>query len=253
MSICKIALNDIAKIDFIITKGMTGQEVYNNYKPDFMINAALYDMASKTNITNTKDEGKIEGYLFSNEGIGIKEENSLMWCSKSEEVRDFIAGAPTLVKGGVKSIDWGNKYSAYVDGSHKRSCIGFNDTHLFLVASDYNNTISGLAEYCIKQGMQYAINLDGGGSCHLQQGTKKLKSSSRANCSWILVYIKKQDCKEEEEAMDKVKVKCNGKEQDGFLKDGVTYVPVRFIGENLGANISWDGTNKTVTVTKKGE
>lgn len=250
MSICKIALKDIEKVDFIVTKGMTGSQVYNKYKPDFMINAALYDMATKSNITNAKDEGKNEGYLFSNEGIGITDNNFLDWCTKSETVRDFIAGAPTLVRHGSKYIDWGNKYSSYVDGNHKRSCIGFNGTHLFLVASDYNNTISGLADYCIKQGMRYAINLDGGGSCHLQQGTKKLKSSGRANCSWILVYLKKQTVKEEE-TLDKVKVKCNGKEQEGFIKDGVTYGPVRFMGENLGAVVDWNSKDKTVTITPK--
>lgn len=250
MSICRIALSEVEKIDLVITKGMTANQVYSKYKPDYMINAALYDMATKENITNAKDEGKASGYLFSNEGIGITGNKILDWCEKSESVRDFIAGAPTLVKHGAKYINWGNKYSNYVDGNHKRSCIGFNGTHLFLVASDNNNTINSLAEYCIRQQMKYAINLDGGGSCHLQEGSKKLKSSGRANCSWILVFLKKEI--KEEEKVKSVKVKCNGKEQEGFIKDGVTYVPVRFVGENLDANVAWDGTTKTVTVTQRG-
>lgn len=251
MAICKIALKDIEKVDFIVTKGMTGSQVYNKYKPAYMINGALYDMASKQNIVNARDEKGKSGYLFSQYGIGVTGDNIISFANVNDGVRDFIGGAPVLVKNGLKSIDWGNKYSSYVDGNHKRSCVGFNGTHLFMVCSDYNNTISGLADYCINQGMKYAINLDGGGSCHLQQGTKKLKSSGRANASWILVYLKKGNTKEEE-TLDKVKVKCNGKEQEGFLKDGTTYVPARFVSENLGANVAWDQATRTVTIEKRG-
>lgn len=255
MSILKIDLQDVEKIDLINTKGMTANQVYNKYKPDFMINAALYDMDTHQNIVNMEDENVKDGYLFSSQGIGINGLKHLLWTNyetakKDSDIRDFIAGAPTLIKGGEVNIDWGNKHSSQVDGSKYRSCIGFNATHFFMVGSDSPNTLKGLAEYCIKQGMKYAINLDGGGSCHLQQGTKKLKSSSRANASWILVYLKKGDAKEEEK-VETVKVKCNGKEQKGFIKDGLTYVPSRFVGENLGANVDWDDETKTVTITPK--
>lgn len=258
MSICKIELEKIEKIDLINTKGMTANQVYNKYKPDFMINGALYDMATKTNIVNIEDENVKAGYLFSSQGIGINGFKHLLWtdyetAKKDSDIRDFIAGAPTLIKGGAVNVDWGNKHSNQVDGSKYRSCIGFNATHFFMVGSDNPNTLKGLAEYCIKQGMKYAINLDGGGSCHLQQGTKKLKSSSRANASWILVYLKKGNAKEEEEMLEKVKVKVGIKEQEGFIKDGVTYVPVRFVGENLDANVAWDSLSKTVTVTPRKE
>lgn len=256
MSILKIALQDIEKIDLINTKGMTANQVYSKYKPDFIINGALYDMATRKNIVNVEDENVKDGYLFSSQGIGINGLKHLLWTNyetakKDSDIRDFIGGSPCLVKGGAVHIDWGNKHSSQVDGSKYRSCIGFNATHFFMVGSDSPNTLKGLAEYCIKQGMKYAVNLDGGGSCHLQQGTKKLKSSCRANASWILVYLKKTKNKEEEEVLDKVKVKVGTKEQEGFIKDGVTYVPVRFVGENLGANVAWDGENKTVTVMPK--
>ena len=250
MSTYSIALKDIERIDFIVTEGMTANQVYSKYKPNYIINGALYDMSTKTNITNAKDEGVTSGYLFSSEGISFNEDNSIEWSTKSESTRDFIAGSPCLVKNGVKYVDWGNKYSSYIDGSHKRSCIGFNDKHLFLFASDNENTIDETVNNCLKLGMKYAINLDGGGSCHLQKDTTVVKSSSRANVSWILVYLKKQTTGDVD-GMDKVTVKCNGKEQEGFLQDGITYAPVRFLSENLGATVSWDSSTKTVTVTPK--
>ena len=49
---------------------------------------------------------------------------------------------------------------------------------------------------------------------------------------------------------DKVHVVVNGKQiADGKLENGVTYVPLRAIGEALGAKVSWDNKTKTATVT----
>ena len=63
--VIKIPKDKISKIDIInIQGGLTATQVYNKYKPDYMINLAVYDMASGTNITYLKDEGVNSGYLF---------------------------------------------------------------------------------------------------------------------------------------------------------------------------------------------
>lgn len=50
---------------------------------------------------------------------------------------------------------------------------------------------------------------------------------------------------------DKVNVIVNGKKvEDGELIDGVTMVPLRAIGEALGAKVDWDNKTRTATVTK---
>lgn len=49
-----------------------------------------------------------------------------------------------------------------------------------------------------------------------------------------------------------VTVKLPNKEAKGFLKDGLTYVPVRDVATSLNADVKWDGATKTVTITKKG-
>lgn len=189
----KIKLLDIEKIDVINTKGMTAAQIYEKYKPDYILNGALYDVDTGTNIVKLKDNGVSSGYLFADQGIGIMDNNKPVWCEINSNVKDYIAGAPTLVINGISAIDWGNKYSEYVDGNHKRSVLGFNGTHLYLLASDYDNTIQGLASYCAQHGMTHAINLDGGGSCHLQKGKTIIKKSTRSNASWIIVYLKKSN------------------------------------------------------------
>ena len=127
--VVKIPRSKIKKIDIInVQGGIKASQVYNKYKPDFLINLALYDMATGINITHLKDEGVASGYLFSDEGIGIKNDNEIVWTTKNDKnVRDFVAGSPVLVKNSAKYIEWGNKKSEYILGTHNRSAIGFND------------------------------------------------------------------------------------------------------------------------------
>ena len=198
--VIKIPREKIKKIDIVnIQGGLTASEVYNKYKPDYMINLALYDMASGTNITHLKDEGVESGYLFSEYGIGIIGDKEIVSCHKSnKKVRDFVAGSPVLVKNSQKCIDWGNKKSQYVCGSHIRSAIGFNSNEIILFTSDKKMNLDELSQALISEDCKFAINCDGGGSCHLQKGEKVYNKSIRSNASWFLIYT------EEEKKMPKV-------------------------------------------------
>ena len=178
------------KLDFV-NKPMTAKTVYNTYKPTAFINACLYDMATSTNITNVKDETVPDGYLFTSEGIGIVNGKPKWTTLNDTTVQDFVAGSPILVKDSKVSIEWGNKVSTAIQGKAYRSSIGFNDEYVFLFVSDVTMTLTGLANYMLGQGCKYAINLDGGGSCHLQVGQKTYTKSTRKNASWIIVYEQK--------------------------------------------------------------
>lgn len=193
--VIRIPRKHIKKLDIVnIQGGMTATQIYNKYKPDYMMNLALYDMETGTNITHLKDEGVDSGYLFSDEGIGIKNDAELTFCTKSDKtVRDFVAGSPVLVKNGAKNIDWGNKYSEYVDGTHYRSVFGFNDSEVILYSSEKKMALNELSQALISEKCKFAVNLDGGGSCHLQKGEKIYKKSTRANVSWLLVYLKEEE------------------------------------------------------------
>ena len=188
--VIKIPREKIRKIDIVNIKGgLTATQVYNKYKPDYMINLALYDMASRTNITHLKDEDIDSGYLFSNEGIGIKGDTDIIWTTKDDNsVRDYVSGSPVLLKNKQKYIDWGNKKSEYVCGIHKRSTIGFNDKEVILFNSDKEMNLEALQDELLALGCDYAINCDGGGSCHLQAGTNVFQKSTRSNASWLLIY-----------------------------------------------------------------
>lgn len=198
MSVIKIKLSDVRKLDMINTKGMTGNKVSNQYNPDCLINLALYDMATKLNIVHMEDENTQSGYLFAENGIGIEGENKIIWITKeiaynNKKIRDFVAGAPTLVIDEKINISWGNKKSNQIQGLHNRSAIGFNDEYLILYTSDDSISLYTLASRMITYGCKYAINCDGGGSSYLQNQGKVLKYSYRNNASWFLVYLKKRE------------------------------------------------------------
>lgn len=50
-----------------------------------------------------------------------------------------------------------------------------------------------------------------------------------------------------------VRIQINGKylAVDAFIKDDMTYAPVRAIAESLGAEVDWDETRRTVIITTK--
>ena len=237
--VIKIPREKIKKVDIVnIQGGLTATQVYNKYKPDYMINLALYDMASGTNITYLKDEGVASGYLFSNEGIGIKGDAEILWTTKDDKsVRDYVSGSPVLLKNGKKHLDWGNKKSDYVCGKHKRSTIGFNGKEIILFNSDKEMDLTALQDEMLKLGCDFAINCDGGGSCHLQEGEKIYSKSVRSNASWLLIYGT------EEKSMPKICLDAgHGKETAGKRSPDETLLEYEF---------NRDVTNRLKTILER--
>lgn len=252
MALVQRKIKDLAKIDFV-NLPMTAKEVCEKYKPSIFINACLYDMATSTNITKVEDENKSHGYLFSDWGISIHADNTLEWVTynkalQDNNIKDFIAGSPTLVEYGIAKLEWGNKVSTQIQGKAYRSAIGFNADTLFLFTSDTKMTLEELAKYMQKIGCRWAINLDGGGSCHLQEGNKVYAKSSRKNASWFMVYDK--------EGEKKVKVcldyghgkdTCGKRSCDGTLLE---YEFNRDVGKRLKAILEHHNIEVVETVTQ---
>ncbi|MBR6613154.1 MAG: N-acetylmuramoyl-L-alanine amidase [Clostridia bacterium] len=257
MTSLKIKRSEIEKIDIAnIQGGFTASQVMDRYKPDIIINLALYDMASLTNITKMLDENKESGYLFSDEGIYIDVNNNIGWCTFNEaradsNKDDYISGSPILVKNGAISIEWGNKVSSYLLGSHKRSILGFNDDEVVLISTD-EVTLEKAAKIALDSGCKYAINLDGGGSCHLQEGNRIYTGSARRNVSWLMIYKKNTN----EEVLEMAKKVCidaghgkstSGKRSpDGKLKE---YEFNRDVAKRIKTILEAHGVDVTLTCT----
>lgn len=256
MTLKRIKLKDIDRIE-IITETTTDNQIYAKYKPNYILNLSLYDTSSGKNITYMKDNGVTSGYLFSSIGLGITNDNKPIWINreeayKNDNIKDYCSFSPVLVQNGKKNIDWGNKVSSYVNGNHYRSFCGFNDEYFFLGASDSKNTIDGLVNYCIQQGMKYAGNNDGNGSISLWENGKALKDSGRRNASWLLIWLKKDKPvanKGDDEVVTKTKIILNGVEKtvDAIIKDGHNYVMLRDLEDNI-IDINYDTYKKMAAV-----
>ncbi len=258
MALSGIPISKIKKIDYIIcdTK-KNGKEIFEQYKPDYLINATLFDVSSGKVITYSKDGGNNQGYLFSKNGIGIKN-NLPIWTNydivkNDNEVTDFMGGSPTLVVNGKKVIDAGGTESWILNSASYRSYIGFNNTHLYLGCTEQTQTIDSLASTCLNIGCTYAINLDGGGSCTLIQKDKNgelkyLTNRENRKCaSWILVYLKEQTTTEEQ--VTTTEILYNNKDfLNGVIINGTSYLKVREL-EKIGFNVG--SANGTVYINKK--
>lgn len=195
MSLVKIKRKDINKLDITIpTKRKTGKDIFKELKCDYLVNLALYDMASGENIVYMEDENKPSGFLFTDEGIGTNGKD-IVWTSKEQAykdnvIKDYVSGAPILIKNGNIKIEWGNKISTQIQGKHKRTAIGFNNEYLIIYCSDDSITLNTLANRMLEYGCNFAINCDGGGSQYLQTPTNVLKYSYRKNASWLAIWMK---------------------------------------------------------------
>lgn len=195
MSLLKFKLDSV-NVNIIEEKsGIYSSNVQKKYKPKAFINGALYDMGSKTNITKLLTDNKASGYLFSEQGMGIKDGKpiwtTLVKAKADDNIKDYISGSPVLVENGKVSIQWGNKVSSVVKNPAKRSAIGFNDTEIILYCSDDSISLDVLAKRMLDYGCKFGLNLDGGGSSHLEEGNNIYHNSIRNNPTWILIEDKK--------------------------------------------------------------
>lgn len=169
--IAKIKFSNIEKLDFVKLNdpSETLQSYYDRVKekPDILLNAGLFTLSTGKNILSFKDEGKEQNYTGDFEGFGIKEDipNKIFFCSSKEPAtRDFMSAYPVLIKDGKRttSDEWGN--ASEINYPASRQAIGYNDEYLYILTTDNKCYFSSLQDIFENLKVDYAINLDGGGS-----------------------------------------------------------------------------------------
>lgn len=170
VQIISIPFTSISKIDFALCNQPT--ETPDKYykrqsvKPDIITNGGFFNTSDGATCFGFKDEGNIINRNYK-EGIGIIRNKELIFSNSQnkEGVRDFVEGYPVLVKEGLPiSIN----YATEINYNARRTCIGWNSTHYFIVVVDKPGLkFKALQEIFLELGATYAINLDGGGSTRL--------------------------------------------------------------------------------------
>ncbi|WP_082112475.1 glycoside hydrolase family protein [Paenibacillus sp. DMB20] len=141
------------------------------------------------------------------------------------------------------------KYEAYVNNPTYVPVTSQLNQNQFdaLVSFCYNCGAGNLKKLCANRTIvQIAENI----TKYNKAGGKVLTGLVRRREAELALF-NKQDIKKEGPA-EKVNVTVNGKKiKDGKLENGVTYVPLREVGEALGAKIGWDKGTKTATLETK--
>lgn len=158
------------------------------------------------------------GYSYHNYGLAIDfalllpDGKSVSWDMCRDGNGDLYADWQEVVREGkALGLEWGGDWTRFKDYSHFQLTFGLTITQL-------------------RAGFR--------------------PSTSAVEVANKIINQKEEDQKVEKEVIAVVKV--NGvKIADGFLDNGITYVPVRILAEALGAQVGYDSTTKTVEITAR--
>jgi hypothetical protein len=162
-------------------------------KPDIMINGGFFSMADGTTCFNYVDEGKeISENAKYKWGMGIVDEKNLQYgcLDNRTDWRDFISGYPNLIDNGRKIPI---NFAKEIDYRARRSVLAYNKDSIFIVAIELPGmTFSQLQDFLLTLDVDYAINLDGGGSTKILHKGKSVTSTqyNRAVDNVISFYLK---------------------------------------------------------------
>ena len=202
----KIKLNEIDRIQLVGgTVRRTAAQVFKmlQEKPDYLINAGMYDMKSGLTVCDTIVDGVLlNGGNYTDKGFAWDDNNLEPEDTAAAKVRGyryFLGGSPSLLWNGRLNID-GKGFDKYFLNSAKsvRIGMGITDKELVICFPAAAKTLGSFAGMMAAAGCKYAINLDGGGSTRVMQNVggklRQLSSNreNRANSTWLAIYLKKR-------------------------------------------------------------
>ncbi|MFB5761017.1 M15 family metallopeptidase [Paenibacillus medicaginis] len=194
--------------------------------------------------------------------------------------RSFAAGIPIVITQGLRTITEQNEL--YAQGRTKPGQVVTNakggySFHNFGVAVDFalllpdgrsvswdtsrDGNADRKADWMQVVEIGKALGFEWGGDWksfkdmpHFEMtfglSTAQYRAGKRPSQAQIQTAMKRIG--EDDEQMDKAKTIVNDKRiADSLLVDGTVYVPLRSVGDALGAAVSWDNKTKTATLTIK--
>lgn len=145
---------------------LTSTKSYN-----FSINGPMFDTRSYAVVNDVVNDGKlINGGNYSDKGIAMynSRSNGCMYYTNTTAAVgkkvDFVAGSPTLIINGKKSIDAKGLGKSYLNQSTIWNCMGCDESNFYYMTSLSRIKLNAMAVEGLAQGIDTLINLDGGGS-----------------------------------------------------------------------------------------
>jgi hypothetical protein len=193
----KIKKTEIERIDFDLCKQPTETlEAYykrQTVKPDLLSNCGFFDTANGNTIFTYANERKVISYDSTlSEGIGTKDDGSLVLGKWDSTYKDFICGYPVLIKEG-KAVN--SKVGSEIDYLARRTILGYDDNYVYLIVVELPGyRFSKVKEMLLSLGVKNAVNLDGGGSSRILENGNRVTDVvySRPIDNVLAIYLKKE-------------------------------------------------------------
>ena len=201
----KINLNEIDRIQLVGgTVRRTAAQVFKmlQEKPDYLINAGMYDTRSGLTVCDTIVDGVLlNGGNYTDKGFAWDDNNlgpETTAAAKARGYKFFLGGSPSLIWDGKLNID-GKGFDKYFLNTAKsvRIGMGISDKELIICFPAAAKTLGTFAGVMAAAGCRYAINLDGGGSTRVVKNVNdqlqrlSANKEDRANSTWLAIYLKK--------------------------------------------------------------
>ena len=195
ITIVEIPKDEIQKVDMSLcaqpTQTLKAYYDACEVKPTIICNGGFFGMANGHTCFNYIDEGKVINVNGeTEEGFGIYNNELVYGFVKDKKYTDFISAYPMLIKDGKKAdITIANE----INYKARRSILAYNETTIFIIAVEGSGmTFSQMQDFLLKMNIDYALNLDGGGSTKILENGKSITSSlyNRAVDNVIAIYLK---------------------------------------------------------------
>ncbi|NEW09233.1 hypothetical protein GK047_24985 [Paenibacillus sp. SYP-B3998] len=156
-----------------------------------------------------------------------------------------IGAGPLLLNGGAVDIDAardGFTDPKITTNANVRSFIGVDGSQQLIMGTLSSATLLDMAHVLLQLGLTDAMNVDGGASSALYANGSILRKPGRALSNALVV-----------ERLDHQQIQIEVNEQfvhefRGYLLRETSMVPFRGILERIGAQFTWNETNRTLTV-----
>lgn len=197
ITIVEIPKDEIAKIDMSLC-AQPRQTLANYYKacttkPDILCNGGLFNMSDGTTCFNYADNGVIiSSDANTREGFGIINGILKYGVIGDEPFEDFVSGYPVLIKNKQPVT---SSLASEINYRARRTILAYDADTIYIIAIESPGmNFTEVKNFLKTLNVDYAINLDGGGSTKILQNGKSITSSlyNRAVDNVVAVYLKPQ-------------------------------------------------------------
>ena len=160
-------------------------------KPAIICNGGFFALSTGETCFNYTDDGKvISVHQGTENGMGIVNGKLIYGTTGKLPFTDFVSAFPTLIENGKRS---NITMAQEINYKARRTILAYNETIIYVIAIESPGmNFYEMQNMLMEMNLDYAINLDGGGSTKILENGKSITSTlyNRAVDNVIAFYLK---------------------------------------------------------------